>query len=241
MKKALVIGGSNGIGLSIVKNLEMYDQVYIVDKVAPEIDLGNKVSYEFFDLRNQDFTIFNKYEDVNCLIITSGFGRLALFEDLEDNMITDLFSVNAIAVIRLIKYFYKKINSKEDFYCAVMGSISGFLSSPFFSVYGATKAAVCKFIESVNVELEKGGSVNRILNVSPGSIKGTQFYNEKNNIELTTPLARAIIENTHAKNDLFIPQYDEIFKDVLERYHQDFRSFGSNSYDYKVNSGRLKD
>ena len=240
MRKALIVGGSNGIGLSLVKNMDMYDRIYIIDKVAPEIDLGDKVSYEYFDLRNQDFTIFKNYEDINCLVITSGFGSLGLFEELDDTMINDLFSVNTVAVIRLIKQFYTKINSKEDFYCAVMGSISGFLSSPFFSVYGASKAAICKFIESVNVELEKGGSVNRILNVSPGSIKGTQFYNEKNNIELTTPLARAIIKKLHNKDDLFIPQYEEIFKSVLDRYHTDFREFGLASYEYKQERRKLK-
>ena len=41
------------------------------------------------------------------------------------------------------------------------------------------------------------------------------------------------------KNDLFIPQYDEIFKEVLERYHNDFRAEGMHSYEYKTKSGRI--
>jgi short-subunit dehydrogenase len=241
MRKALVIGGSNGIGLSIVKNLQGYDKIYIIDRLMPDMQMSGNISYEKFDLRTQDYSIFEKYKDVDCLIITSGFGRLALFEDIEDSEIEDLFYINTIAVIRIIKQFYDRINSKQDFFCAVMGSISGLLSSPFFSVYGATKAALCKFIESVNVELIKGGSVNRILNVSPGSIEGTRFYGEKNKNDLTSPLAKAIIDHMHSKDDLFIPQYVEVFEDVLERYHQDFRDFGSKSYDYKKNSGRLND
>ena len=114
------------------------------------------------------------------------------------------------------------------------------MSSPFFAVYGATKAALKIFIESVNVELEKAGSSNRILNVSPGSIKGTSFNAGKTDLELTRQLADDIIAHIEAKDDLFIPQYDEVFRNVLERYHTDFREEGRHSYDYKLNSGRVK-
>ena len=121
-----------------------------------------------------------------------------------------------------------------------MVSIAGFMSSPFYAVYGATKAALKIFIESVNVELEKNGSVNRILNVSPGSIKGTSFNNGKTDLFITEKLALEIIEHLESKDDLFIPQYEEIFKNVLERYQADFREEGRNSYVYKINSGRIK-
>ena len=53
-------------------------------------------------------------------------------------------------------------------------------------------------------------------------------------------MAKAIIKHLEAKDDLFIPQYEEIFKEVLERYHADFRAEGEHSYDYKLNSGRVR-
>ena len=142
--------------------------------------------------------------------------------------------------MRIIHKFYGKLESSVDFYCGVMVSIAGFMSSPFFSVYGASKAALKIFIESVNVELEKTGSSNRILNVSPGSIKGTSFNQGKTDLSQTSVLASEIISHLEAKDDLFIPQYEEIFKNVLERYHADFRAEGRHSYNYKLNSGRIK-
>ena len=149
------------------------------------------------------------------MIITAGFGRLALFEDLSENEIVSQIKVNSIAPIRIIKHFYGKLNSAEDFNCAVMVSIAGFMSSPFFSTYGASKAALKIFIESVNVELSKNGIGNRILNVSPGSIKGTKFNNGENDIALTMPLAEQIIDRMRRKEDLWIPQYDEVFVKCL--------------------------
>lgn len=113
-----------------------------------------------------------------------------------------------------------------------------FMSSPFFSVYAATKAALKIFIESVNVELAKSGSANRILNVSPGAIKGTGFYGGRTDLSLTSGPAREIISRMERKEDLFIPQYDEVFREVLRRYHEDFRAEGTRSYGYKLKSLR---
>lgn len=244
MKKALVVGGANGIGLSIATELASrndIEKVYIVDKVAVASEYMNfKIDAYKFDLTQEDYSIFDKFQDIDTLIITAGFGRLALFKDVDESMIPLSFNVNTIPVMRIIKRFYGKLEAQEDFYCGVMVSIAGFMSSPFFSIYAATKAALKVFIESVNVELLKGGSKNQILNVSPGSLKGTSFTNGKTDLSVTAPMAQAIISEMEKKNDLFIPQYEEIFKNVLERYHEDFRREGAHSYDYKVESGRAK-
>lgn len=244
MKCVLVIGGANGIGLSIAKELtkkETIEKVYIVDK-APLADeyKDEKIESCQFDLTSEDYSIFNRFDNIDGLMITAGFGKLALFNDIPEEMIATYFNVNTIAVIRVIKHFYNRLNSNKDFYCGVMVSIAGFMSSPFFSLYGATKAALKIFIESVNVELEKAGTSNRILNVSPGSIKGTSFNQGKTDLNLTSTLAQEIITHMEQKDDLFIPQYEEIFKNVLERYHKDFRAEGIHSYEYKEKSGRIK-
>lgn len=244
MKRTLIVGGANGIGLSIAKELtqkESCEKVYIVDKapLAEEYQ-EEKIESHVFDLMSEDYSFFNRFTDIDSLMITAGFGKLALFMDLDEQHIINSFHVNTIASIRIIKHFYEKLLSDKDFYCGVMVSISGFMSSPFFSIYGATKAALKIFIESVNVELEKAGSNNRILNVSPGSIKGTSFNQGKTDLQLTQSLANEIIAHLENKDDLFIPQYEEIFKEVLRRYHEDFRAEGSHSYDYKLASGRVK-
>ena len=244
MKRTLIVGGANGIGLAIAKELtqkESCEKVYIVDKapLAEEYQ-EEKIESHVFDLISEDYSFFNRFTDIDSLMITAGFGKLALFKDMDEQHIINSFHVNTIASIRIIKHFYEKLLSDKDFYCGVMVSISGFMSSPFFSIYGATKAALKIFIESVNVELEKAGSNNRILNVSPGSIKGTSFNQDKTDLQLTQSLANEIIVHLENKDDLFIPQYEEIFKEVLRRYHEDFRAEGSHSYDYKLASGRVK-
>lgn len=244
MKRILIVGGANGIGLSIAKVLSARketEKVYIIDKVPlAEEYKEDKIESYVFDLVSDDYSLFDSFEGLDGLMITAGIGRLALFEDIPEEMISTYFNVNTIATIRVIKHYYEKIMSKQDFYCGVMVSIAGFMSSPFFSVYGATKAALKIFIESVNVELEKAGSNNRILNVSPGSIKGTRFNQGTNDLAQTADLAQEIIGHMINKDDLFIPRYEEVYKHVLQRYHEDFRKEGLHSYEYKVASGRIK-
>lgn len=242
MKRMLVVGGANGIGLAMATELavrESTEKVYIVDKaiLAKEYNHSKIESFQF-DLTTEDYSFFDRFADIDALMITAGFGRLALFKDVSEQHIVDSFNVNTIPVLRLIKRFYRKLEGKEDFYCGVMDSISGWMSSPFFAVYGATKAALKIFIESVNVELKKGGSHNVVLNVSPGTIKGTSFYGKENDLEALHELSCEIIQHLEVKDDVFIPKYDEVFKEVLERYHDDFRKEGEHSYDYKLNCKR---
>jgi len=243
IKRILVVGGANGIGLSIAHELakrEETERVYIVDKAPLQDEYAHPKMEAFqFDLTSKDYSFFDRFSDINALMITAGFGKLALFKDVSEDHIVGSFNVNTIPVLRLIHKYYSKLEAKEDFYCGVMVSIAGFMSSPFFAVYGATKAALKIFIESVNVELRKGESPNCVLNVSPGSLKGTSFTAGKTDLSVTAPMANEIIAHLEAKDDLFIPQYDEVFKNVLERYHADFRAEGEHSYDYKLNSGRV--
>lgn len=233
MEKALIIGGSNGIGLAVAEKLKADHDIYILDMVKPDPSISEGIQYEPFDITMEDFSILEKYLDVETLFITVGFGKLALFKDIPEEMISKYFQVNTIGVIRVLKYFYTRLLSKEVFHCGVMVSIAGFMSSPFFSLYAATKAALKIFIESINVELEKDGTRNRVLNVSPGSIKGTRFNGGKNDLNQTGLLAKEIIDHMAAQDDLFIPRYEEVFKEVLRRYHEDFRKEGLHSYDYK--------
>lgn len=244
MKRILVVGGANGIGLAIAHEMasrESTEKVYVVDK-APFMEeyTHPKIQSFLFDLTNEDYSFFDRFDDIDALMITAGFGKLALFKDVPENYITNSFNVNTIPVLRLVHRFYRKLEAKEDFYCGVMVSIAGFMSSPFFAVYGATKAALKIFIESINVELEKAGSTNKILNISPGSIKGTSFNQGATDLTVTEPMANDIIFQLEKKNDLFIPDYERIYKHVLERYHSDFRAEGRHSYEYKLNSGRIK-
>jgi len=235
--RVLVVGGSSGIGLSIVLNLirrKDCERVYVLDKAAfPAAYKMEKVFSTQCDLSAGDYSCLSNMEDIQALYITAGFGHLKYFQELSEDYIHNSFSVNSVAPIQIIRHYYDRLLSKEDFHCAVMVSIAGRLSSPLFSIYSATKAALSKFIEAVNVELDVQGSKNRILEVSPGSLKGTGFTGGTSQPELTAALADEIIRRSVQHEELFIPQYEDVFKGVIARYEADAHQFGVDSYWYK--------
>ena len=233
--KTLVVGGSSGIGLSIVLNLlGKGEYVGVVDKNPFPAEYScERVTYVPCDLSKGDYSCLDGLEDIDALFITAGFGHLKFFQELSEDYIQGSFSVNAVAPIQIIRHYYDRLLAAEDFTCAVMVSIAGRLSSPLFSVYSATKAALSKFIEAVNVELDVQGSQNRILEVSPGSLKGTGFTGGASQPEMTAALADEIIARAERHERLFIPQYDEVFKGVIARYEADAHKFGVESYWYK--------
>lgn len=235
--KALIVGGSSGVGLSIVLNLlekAEYEGVYVVDKSPfPAAYENKRVSYIPCDLSVGDYSCLEDAEDIQALYITAGFGHLNLFQELSESYIQNSFSVNTVAPIQIIRHYYDRMLAEKDFTCAVMVSIAGRLSSPLFSVYSATKAALSKFIEALNVELDVQGSKNRILEVSPGSLKGTGFAGGTSQPGLTAALADEIIRRAEDHEELFIPQYEEVFKGVIARYEADAHKFGVESYEYK--------
>ena len=235
--RALVVGGSSGIGLSIVLNLvgrEECDLVHVLDKAAfPKAYKSDKIVQIVCDLSRGNYSCLEGVDDIDALYITAGFGHLKFFQELSESYIQNSFAVNAIAPIQIIRHYYDRFLSEKSFTCGVMVSIAGRLSSPLFSVYSAAKAALSKFIEAVIVELDVQGSKNRILEVSPGSLKGTGFTGGTSQPEMTAALADEIIRRAENHEELFIPQYEEVFKGVIARYEADAHKYGVESYWYK--------
>ena len=243
MKKAVIVGGSNGIGLAIANCLMQKGyHACILDRQEPvPASLSGEYTYYPCNLLDFDEQLFEELAQdtsVSVLMITAGFGRVADFEYLHPAEIENMLRVNTIAGIKIIRYFYGHIHSDVEFHCGFMGSISGWCSSPMFSVYAASKAAMCRFAESVNIELEAAGLSNRILDVSPGSIKGTRFNGGENQPELTAALAEEIVGHLFSGETLFIPDYDTVYRRVLENYRDDPHAYGLHSYQYKKDSGR---
>ena len=243
-KKAVIIGGSNGIGLALANKL--IDKGYyavILDKCEPEsVSLtSGKFEYQYCNLLDLDDEMISSLASdpsVGVLLITAGFGRVADFEYFQPVEIRNMMTVNATSTIEILRLFYERILSKDEFYCGVMGSIAGLISSPCCALYAASKAALCRFIESVDIELEVFGTSNRILCVAPTSFSGSKFYGGENDLSSLSPLADEILSHMFSHSSLFIPNYYKV-KETIKWYQDYPHEYGLHSYDYKCSSGRM--
>lgn len=241
MKSALIIGGASGIGLAMAIELaQICQSVKIVDRRNPQNALPPNISYIESDLLTTDFHWLRECKETDVLFYSAGFGRVAPFESLHEKEIENSFVVNTISAFKILNYFMPKLKSGTPFFCGVMTSIAGRIASPLFSVYSATKASLFRGIEAINTELKMSGSANRILEISPGSIKGTSFNGGATEVAKVKELSISIIQAMKKHQELLIPEYDNIFRGVIERYIENPSLFAEDSYKYKIDSNRLQ-
>ena len=246
-KKAVIVGGSNGIGLAVGQELLFQGyELIIVDKIPPgqqnykDSSLVSFFKSNLLDFDDELFENLAKDDSIEALIITAGIGRVAEFEYLHIGEIQNILAVNTIATLKILRIFYDRIKNDKVFYTGVMVSIAGHVSSPAFSVYAASKAAIARFIESINIELEIAGKTNRILDVSPGAIKGTCFGGGESDLSLLNDFAKQLVAYLMRLETLFIPQYKDVFKTIINEYQSDSHQYGISSYEYKKKSGRIE-
>ena len=243
MKEALVVGGSSGIGLAVsIELAKKCEKVFIADKVRPNIeDLPENCSWRYVDLTQTDFKWLEEYNGIDTLFFSAGIGRVTQFENLHPKEIDKILQINTTAPFRILHHFINRLKGDKPFFCGVMVSIAGRIASPLFSVYSASKAALFRGLEAINTELTTTGSPNRILEVSPGSISGTSFNGNATDVDLLLPLARSIITEMGKRSILYIPEYDEIFKRVIENYKNDPEGFAIESFRYKKDNNRISE
>ena len=75
MKKILVIGGANGIGLAIATELvnrPTTEKVYVVDKAPLQEEYQrDKIEGFQFDLTEKGYSFFDQLQDIDALMITA--------------------------------------------------------------------------------------------------------------------------------------------------------------------------
>ena len=112
-KKAVIVGGSNGLGLAIAKNLiEKNYYVYILDICKPDRNiLKDSETYKYcycnlLDFNEDIFLSLKEDKNISSLMLTAGFGRVADFEYLHTAEIQNLLTVNTVSIIKIIRLFY---------------------------------------------------------------------------------------------------------------------------------------
>lgn len=239
-KNCVVVGGTSGIGAAFVEKVAPeYEKVYVIGLGKPMVK-GENIESAELDMSREDLSGFYEIIDkCDTLIITAGIGRVDYFQNLPVPEIEKTIAINFTNTIKLLKRFYGKLLGSEEAYCLTMGSLAGEISSPLFSIYSATKAGLNRFAESVNIELERSGSANRITNVTPISFRGSSFNGGKTDTEALAELAGECLDKMYEREASYIPDYEETCKGILDRYHADAHEFGLSSFDYKMAGNRI--
>ena len=170
--KALITGGTRGIGKSIAEKLISED--YFVTITGTSSEKRGPKDAEYVEL---DFNDREKFEKVllqiketgfDILVNNAGINRLSGIQELEINDFTDLQNVNVLGPVQLIQAVVPYMKATSWGRIVNIGSIWGKLSRTGRISYSASKFALDGITASVSAELAKFGIL--INTVSPGFI-----------------------------------------------------------------------
>ena len=185
MKIAVITGASSGMGLEFAKAVdaeEELDEIWLIARRRERLEelAGSlRARARILPLDLLDSAAFAEYAallererpTVTTLVNSAGFGRFALFTevDLETNLrMIDLNDKATVAMTQLTLPYMKRGSRVIN-----IDSLSAFQPVPYQCVYGSTKAFVLSFSRALNVELEPRGI--RVMAVSPGWVQ-TEFF-----------------------------------------------------------------
>jgi short-subunit dehydrogenase len=165
-----VTGASQGLGLILVKKLlengfrvaatsrdaHMLSQaIGLIDKdrfLPLAVDLKNLDCID--DSIQQTLATFGR---IDVVVNNAGYGMTATIEETEEQDIRNIFNVNVLATIDVVKSVLPVMRSQKSGYIINIGSVAGFVGAPGWSVYSATKAAVAAFSEVVALDVKEFG------------------------------------------------------------------------------------
>jgi uncharacterized protein len=107
------------------------------------------------------------------LVNNAGFGTHDAFTNEDPDRLQNMIALNVSSLVDLSRAYIDPLTAADTGVLINVASLLGFQPTPYMSVYGATKAFVLSFTESLWEETHDTGL--RVLAVCPGATK-TEFY-----------------------------------------------------------------
>lgn len=184
----LVTGASSGIGEAAARLFarEGYRvslgarRLERLQALAQEIELAGGQSLavqadlaKLEDIQTLVRSTLDQFGQVDVLLNNAGFGRLKWLEDL--NPVDDVqaqLQINLIATILVAREVLPHMIERRSGHIINMASLGGYVATPTYTVYSASKFGVRGFTEALRREVGVFGI--RVSGIYPGSVR-TEF------------------------------------------------------------------
>jgi len=157
--RALITGGSRGIGKAIVSKF-LENSVEVIAPNRKELDLSSDISIEEFS---------NKFKtQIDVLVNNAGINDISLLENLSDSRLLDVLNINLVAPIKLIRNLLPLLKESKNARIVNISSIWSVVSKEGRSIYSISKSGLNAFTRSLALEL---GNIPVLVNsVAPGYV-----------------------------------------------------------------------
>jgi len=230
-RTVLIVGGTSGIGLELAHRFAKDGNTVVVGGRKPEPQDGlQSVQIDVTDptsvLRARD-EVLAEHPDLDVVVTMSG---VLLTEDLRDPAhITDaenMVATNLLGTIRMIDAFTPHLIGRGAGTIITVSSGIAFLPFPLMATYGATKAAVHSYTESLRAHLAGTGvevaelvppavATPAMAKLNPAAVPVDDYLDEVMELLAVEPTTREII--AEAALPLRWAERDGTYAELLER------------------------
>lgn len=156
--RALVTGGSRGIGKKIVEQLEREGHVVYAPTRA-ELDLSDENSVKFFLEQHKE-------ERYDIIVNNAGINDINDIENITDEEIERAMQINLLTPLKMLRAFVPLMKQNQYGRIVNIGSIWGIVSKRGRTVYSITKHGIHGLTKTLAVELAEYGIL--VNTVCPG-------------------------------------------------------------------------
>jgi 3-oxoacyl-[acyl-carrier protein] reductase len=205
-KNILIVGGSSGIGLEIVKQLHEEHNVYVANRTNESL---SNFKHQFIKIDITEETIDSSIlpDSLDGLVYCPGTINLRPFRGLKPETFVSDFNINVMGAIRNIQAVLKNLNQSEHSSIVLFSSVAVQTGMPFHSSIAASKGALEGLTRSLAAELAPKISVNAIAPSITNTPLADKFLNNEAKMERAIdrhPLKKIGSPNELANTAIFL-------------------------------------
>ena len=152
-KNILIIGGSSGIGLALVKQLQADHNIIVANRTNEGLD-ALSVSYIPYDVENDELEVSSLPETLHGMVYCPGTINLRPFKGIKPEVFSKDFSINVLGAVKTLQSVLGRLqNSETPSSVVFFSTVAVQTGMPFHTSVAAAKGALEGLSRSLAAEL----------------------------------------------------------------------------------------
>lgn len=182
MKNILLIGGSYGIGQSLIQLLKNDYNIYVACRTE-DFEQKAHVQYKKFDVTKDNFSTDWLPEVLDGFVYFPGSILLKPFKNLKINNFEEDFNLNFLKMVHILQLILPNLQKSEQSSVVLFSSVAASIGMPFHTSVAASKSAIEGFAKSFAAEMSPKIRMNVIAPSLTNTPLSNKFLNTQEKID----------------------------------------------------------